>query len=201
MARERLALYQMVNLLALVFNKFPQGRTGAARVANSRRTLAISGFLIEMLSTHLAALDIDVNDEDAFLFTSPEGGPIRYANWRNRIWLLSCKRAGLVGIGFHDLRRLSATTLVHEGVDLKTAQTKTRSFRSKAHDWALCPGSAAPIERLPSLGEILYLPSTEDSDDESSARETAGQSVHAKKRNRSRTTSPKLAKWCGENAL
>ena len=59
-----------------------QGREilGPPKSAASRQTLAIPGFLIEMLTGHLAALEIDVNDEDAFLFTSPDGGLIRYAN-------------------------------------------------------------------------------------------------------------------------
>ena len=36
----------------------------------------------------------------------------------------SCRAAGLAGVGFHDLRRLSATLLVVHGVDVKTAQTR-----------------------------------------------------------------------------
>jgi integrase len=31
---------------------------------------------------------------------------------------------GLDGLGFHDLRRLNATVLVAEGVDVKTAQSR-----------------------------------------------------------------------------
>ena len=181
-----------------------QGRAilGPPKSAASKRTLAIPRFLIEMLTAHLAVHDIDVDDEDAFLFTSPDGGLIRYANWRNRVWLPSCKRAGLTGIGFHDLRRLSATTLVHEGVDIKTAQTRLGHSdpRLTIGLYAQAIGSAdtAAADRL---GEILYLPSTEDSDDERSGRETAGQATPAKKGNRSRTTRPKLSKWCEANAL
>jgi integrase len=33
-------------------------------------------------------------------------------------------RAGLEGAGFHDLRRANAMTLVAEGVNVKTAQTR-----------------------------------------------------------------------------
>jgi integrase len=32
--------------------------------------------------------------------------------------------AGCANAGFHDLRRLNATTLVVEGIDVKTAQTR-----------------------------------------------------------------------------
>jgi integrase len=35
-----------------------------------------------------------------------------------------CEAAGLQGIGFHSLRRASATALVQARVDLKTAQTR-----------------------------------------------------------------------------
>lgn len=40
------------------------------------------------------------------------------------MWVPACRSAGLVGVGFHDLRRLSATRLVRHGVDVKTAQTR-----------------------------------------------------------------------------
>ena len=50
--------------------------------------------------------------------------PLRYSNWRRRIWLPSAKAGGCEGAGFHDLRRLNATTLVVGGVDVKTAQVR-----------------------------------------------------------------------------
>jgi integrase len=56
--------------------------------------------------------------------TDEFGGPLRYSNWRRRIWLPAAKAAGCEGAGFHDLRRLNATTLVTGGIDVKTAQTR-----------------------------------------------------------------------------
>ena len=52
--------------------------------------------------------------------------------------------------------------------------------------YAQAVGSAerAAAERM---GEILYLPKPTESDEENIARETAGQSIHAKTGNRSRT--------------
>jgi integrase len=41
-----------------------------------------------------------------------------------RIWLPSAKAGGCEGAGFHDLRRLNATTLVVGGVDVKTGQVR-----------------------------------------------------------------------------
>jgi integrase len=63
-------------------------------------------------------------DADAFVFVSPEGAHLDYSHWRRRVWLPACKRAGLRGLTFHDLRRAAATALVLENVDLKTAQTR-----------------------------------------------------------------------------
>jgi Phage integrase family len=49
---------------------------------------------------------------------------LRYSNWRQRVWLPAAKEADCEGAGLHDLRRLNATTLVVEGIDVKTAQVR-----------------------------------------------------------------------------
>jgi integrase len=77
-----------------------------------------------MLAAHLAKRGLTGADGDAFLFTSPEGGPLRYSNWRRRVWVPACASAGLEGFAFHDLLRAAATALVLERVDVKTAQTR-----------------------------------------------------------------------------
>lgn len=96
---------------------------GPPKSRASRRTIALPQMLAELLAD-LARLGFAGADTDALVFPSPEGGPLRYANWRNRAWIPACKSVGLLGIGFHDLRRLSATLLVHEGIDVKTAQAR-----------------------------------------------------------------------------
>jgi len=58
------------------------------------------------------------------VFTSPTGGPLRYSNFRKRVWYPAVEAAGLPSIGFHDLRRTNATVLVAQGVDVKTAQIR-----------------------------------------------------------------------------
>jgi integrase len=45
-------------------------------------------------------------------------------HWRRRVWQPAGRRAGLEHLTFHDLLRANATTMVLEGVDLKTAQTR-----------------------------------------------------------------------------
>ena len=90
----------------------------------SRRSLAVPEALCELLAIHLARVGRTSGDTDALVFAAPAGGPIRYANWRNRVWVPATKAAGLEGLGFHDLRRANATALVRLGVDVKTAQER-----------------------------------------------------------------------------
>lgn len=97
---------------------------GPPKSEASRRTMAIPARLCEVLAAHLSATGPRSADSDALLFVAPDGGPIRYANWRNRVWLPACRATGLEGLGFHDLRRVNATALVNLGVDVKTAQER-----------------------------------------------------------------------------
>jgi hypothetical protein len=41
-------------------------------------------FIVNMLAEHLAAQGR--RDPDDFLFTSPEGGPLRRSTFRTRVW-------------------------------------------------------------------------------------------------------------------
>jgi integrase len=77
--------------------------------------------------TFLSAVEADIRRGgwiDALVFTDGEGGALCYSNWRRRVWVPAVTAAGGEGAGFHDLRRLNATTLVVEGIDVKTAQTR-----------------------------------------------------------------------------
>jgi hypothetical protein len=53
-----------------------------------------------------------------------EPRPLDYSNGRRRVWEPAVEAAGLLGLGFRDLRRTNATALVLEGVDVKTAQAR-----------------------------------------------------------------------------
>jgi integrase len=94
--------------------------------------------LADMLAEHLTRLGTTAADPDELVFPAPEGGPLRCANWRPRIWQPACiaarvgkliedpetKKESFEGAGFHDLRGANATGLVLARVDLKTAQTR-----------------------------------------------------------------------------
>ncbi len=89
-----------------------------------RRTLSLPSARVDVLARHLAGRGLSAADSEALVFVSPDGGVLDYSHWRQRIWLPACRLAGLAGLTFHDLRRVNATALVAEGVDLKTAQSR-----------------------------------------------------------------------------
>ena len=100
------------------------GRTAPPKSAAGRRTLGILAWLVTMLGEHLAHRGLTDADTDALVFTAPDGGPLDYTNWRRRVWQPATRTAALDGLGFHDLRRASATAMVLDGVDVRTAQAR-----------------------------------------------------------------------------
>jgi integrase len=97
---------------------------GPPKSAAGNRTLAVPTPLMEMLSRHLARRRLTGAHVDAYVFVAPEGGPLDYSHFRDRVWLPACNASGLTGLRFHDLRHANATGLVADGVDVKTAQTR-----------------------------------------------------------------------------
>lgn len=95
----------------------PKSRAG-------HRSMSMPKTIVDMLAAHLERQDLNSGDADRLVFTDDFGGPLRYSNWRQRVWLPAAKAGGCEGAGFHDLRRLNATTLVVGGVDVKTAQVR-----------------------------------------------------------------------------
>jgi integrase len=95
----------------------PKSRAG-------KRTMFMPGAIVTMLSAHFEQAGLLPAESDALVFTDESGGPLRYSNWRRRVWLPAAEAAGCEGAGFHDLRRLNATTLVVGGIDVKTAQVR-----------------------------------------------------------------------------
>lgn len=97
---------------------------GPPKSAAGRRTLTLPKALGTLLAAHLAATGLTAADAERLVFTSPRGAALDYPRWRQRVWVPAVREAGLVGVNFHDLRRANATALVHDGIDVKTAQAR-----------------------------------------------------------------------------
>lgn len=61
---------------------------------------------------------------NGLLFTAPEGGPLRYGNFRKRVFDPAVKAAGLEGMGItpHKLRHTAASLAIAAGADVKVVQ-------------------------------------------------------------------------------
>jgi integrase len=79
-----------------------KGRDGGSSIPMSRD-------LSERLRSHIASQS--VASLDGWLFTSARGRPLRYDNWRTRVWSRIVDAAGIGEVHPHDLRHTVATNL------------------------------------------------------------------------------------------
>lgn len=85
--------------------------------ASSRRKLEIPGFLVNDLRKHM----LRFAGKD-FIFTSPEGGPIRPGKWVQRYFVPAVRAAGLEPLTPHDLRHSAVSLLIKQGAHAKEIQ-------------------------------------------------------------------------------
>ncbi len=93
----------------------------APKTAASRRQVALPKFLSEELARHLAQWP---PGPDGFVFTSPEGGPLRRTNFRRRAWLPAVRASVGEPFRFHDLRHTHAAMLIAQGEHPKVIQLR-----------------------------------------------------------------------------
>jgi integrase len=81
------------------------------------RSVPVPAFLRDGLSL----LMVGKGRED-LIFTSPEGQPLRLANWRQRVFDKAVREAGLDGLTPHELRHTAASLAVAAGANVKAIQ-------------------------------------------------------------------------------
>ena len=126
---------------------------GPPKTRASRRTVGLPRFVVEELVIHLAG----PGDLDAFVFTAPEGGPLRVNLFRARVWRPAVTAAGAGGAAHS---RPSA----HGGgaVDRGRGQPQGglgpgRAFLSELHPGPLRPPLPGGRRRTPRpLGRALW---------------------------------------------
>lgn len=84
---------------------------------HQRRSIAVPRSLIPVLEDAIYG-----KGPDDFVFTSPEGQPLRLRNWRARVFNPACEKAGLVGVTPHDLRHTAASLAIAGGAHVKVVQ-------------------------------------------------------------------------------
>jgi integrase len=99
----------------------PEGLVAnATKSSASKRTIILTKEQINVIAQHLTETGRNGAHQDEPLFTSPRGKELAYQNFRSRIWVPATKKANLVGLRIHDLRKTAATNLVQAGIDIKS---------------------------------------------------------------------------------
>ena len=86
----------------------------------SRRTLTLPRFLCDELALHLASYP----PVEGHVFTMSEGGPLRYSNFRRRVWLPAVEATGFTDFTFHSLRHSHAAVLIALGEHPKVISSR-----------------------------------------------------------------------------
>jgi integrase len=106
----RLASVRVVTTIERANGLYRAVEYGKSKAA--RRTLKMPEFLRDVLRWHLKMFK-----SDEWVFPGPEGGFLRYDNFRPRVWNPAVERAGLAPLTFHELRHTAAAFMINDGAD------------------------------------------------------------------------------------
>ena len=112
----------------------------------SARWVRIPAFLAEMLGEHLATRADQPGDP--LVFAAPDGGPLRYSNFRSRVWKPAVAAAGLPeSLSIHHLRHSAAALMIREGahIELVRDQLGHSSIGVTQRYAHLYPGAAEEV--------------------------------------------------------
>jgi integrase len=90
-------------------------QVGPPKTRASRRTIGLPRAVVNVLAEHLATGGQPAD----FVFTNPQGGPLRIAGFRYRIWRPATTAAGLEGLRIHDLRHTAVALWIAAGASPK----------------------------------------------------------------------------------
>jgi integrase len=94
----------------------------APKTRASQRTLGVPGFILQMLSEHLAVRGRPAPKE--LIFVAPEGGPLRRSTFRTRVFDPAVRRAELEKLTFHDLRHTAAGLMIEMGAHIEAIKQR-----------------------------------------------------------------------------
>jgi len=112
---------------------------GTGKTRRSRRTFTIPQRVVDELVGHLERTGRQSPDE--LVVQAPNGGPVRAANFRLRIYDPAVRRAGLDGLTFHRLRHSAGHMMRELGVPLEVIQQRLghASIRTTADIYGTLP--------------------------------------------------------------
>lgn len=87
---------------------------GPPKTRAARRSVPIPRLVSEELETHLGD-----RQPSEFVFTAPQGGPVRASLFRERVWVPAVRAAGLEPLRIHDLRHSAVSLWIAAGASPK----------------------------------------------------------------------------------
>jgi integrase len=126
---------------------------GKPKTKAGRRSVTLPRSVINVLNDHLA--DFTAAEADAFVFTGPEGGPLRVPMWRQRYWRPAIIEAGVAPLRPHDLRHTAVALWIATGanpleVSRRAGHTST-SFTQDRYGHLFPEADEAVANRLDAL--------------------------------------------------
>lgn len=97
-------------------------RWGEPKTRAARRTLAIPAFLGEKLETQLAERSLP--GPDGLVFPNSAGKPVAAPSFTHNVFTPARRKAGLVGVRFHDLRHTAVALAIAQGAHPKAIQAR-----------------------------------------------------------------------------
>jgi integrase len=137
--------------IARLLNELPGGgfRFGPPKTDAGHRIVAFPAPIVPGLASHLAQFTLP--GDDALIFTSPAGMPMRRGNFRRRIWIKAAQTAGISGTHFHDLRHTGNNLTAQAGANLRELMERMGHSSTRAALIYL----HATVERQRALADTL----------------------------------------------
>jgi integrase len=103
---------------------------GPPKSEAGQRVVTLPDVIVPELRWHLSCFT--AKEDDALVFTSPTGSPLRHGNFRRRVWLKALEAVGLTGIHFHDLRHTGNQLTAEAGANLRELMERMGHSSTKA---------------------------------------------------------------------
>jgi integrase len=103
---------------------------GPPKSEAGQRVVPVPNVMVPDLRWHLACFV--GKEDDALVFTSPTGMPLRHGNFRRRDWLKALEKVGLTGVHFHDLRHTGNALTADAGANLRELMERMGHSSTKA---------------------------------------------------------------------
>jgi len=108
------------NKLRVRYQLSDRGERTELKTEAAKRTIDLSASATEALAVQKRQCP---DNELDLVFPTPSGKPVHTSNFNRGVWVKTRDRAGLPGVGLHDLRHTFASLLIQNGESVKYVQT------------------------------------------------------------------------------